>query len=414
MPAAATLQNLTAYAAQIALIAALAALVLRVVPVASAGFRYAYWRLVLAAALVAPWMLRAAPRAAEAIAVEPGGASAPAIPFAEMAGAAPALTDGGIQWLEFAPWILAAGTAMRLLWVAIGVARLRRLRSAGTPVADPMYDDLQKLLGTRAELRSVPALAQPVTFGLWRPVVLLPDHFDASPDAVRRAAVTHELFHVQRRDWLAVMAEEALRAVFWFHPAIWWMTSRIQRSREEFIDHLAVLATGSRRAYMEALLAFSDGPSLAPAPAFARRPHLFHRIVLLSKENVISSRRVVISGAALAALLVAGGWYASEAFPVEQSQSPFAPVGVGARPAQTPGLPNDQINPITPENPIPRRIFAAPIPYPQEVAGTGYSAVVEMRVVLDPSGSVASVTQSAIATSSPSATPAAGREAMEA
>jgi TonB family protein len=399
MPAAATLQNLTAYAVQIALIAALATLILRVVPVPSAGFRYAYWRLVLAAALVAPWMLRAAPRATETITAESGSATAAAIPFAEMAGAAPALTDGGIAWLALAPWILAAGMAMRLLWVGIGIARLRRLRFAGTPVADPMYDDLQKLLGTRAELRTVPALAQPVTFGLWRPVVLLPDHFDASPDAIRRAAVTHELFHVQRRDWLAVLAEEALRAVFWFHPAIWWMTSRMQQSREEFTDHLAVLATGSRRAYMEALLAFSDGPSLAPAPAFARRPHLFQRIVLLSKENVMSSRRIVISGAALAALLVAGGWYASEAFPVEQATSPFAPAGAGARPAQVPGMPTEQVNPITPENPIPRRVFATPIPYPAELAGIGYSAVAEMRVTLDASGAVASVTQGAVAIS---------------
>jgi protein TonB len=237
-------------------------------------------------------------------------------------------------------------------------------------------------------------------------VVLLPHDFGASADAIRRAAVTHELFHVQRRDWLSVMVEEALRAVFWFHPAIWWMTTRIQRSREEFTDHLAVLATGSRRAYMEALLAFADGPSLAPAPAFARRPHLFHRIVLLSKENVMSSRRVVISGTALATLLVAGSWYASDAFPVEQAASPFAPTGASARPAQVPGMPDEAVNPITPENPIPRRVFATPISYPPQLAGTGYSAVAEMRVVLDPSGSVASVRRGAVAISNGRAEPA--------
>src|SRR5688500_1840935 len=414
MPAAATLQNLMAYAAQIALITALAAIVLRVVPVASAGFRYAYWRLVLAAALIAPWLLRSAPGAAGTAAAESGGATAPAISFAEMASAAPALTDGGIPWLALAPWILAAGMAMRLLWVGIGIARLRRLRCAGTLVTDPMYDDLQKLLGTRAELRAVPGLAQPVTFGLWRPVVLLPDNFDASPDAIRRAAVTHELFHVQRRDWLAVIAEEALRAIFWFHPAIWWMTSRIQQAREEFTDHLAVLATGSRRAYMEALLAFSEGPSLAPASAFARRPHLFHRIVLLSKENVMSSRRVVISGAALAALLVAGGWYASEAFPVEQATSPFAPAGAGARPAQVPGMPNEQVNPITPENPIPRRVFATPIPYPASLSGSGYNAIVEVRVVLDAGGFVSSVGRGAVALSRKSASASSSAGAADA
>ena len=70
MPAP-TLQEFAAYTVQIGLIAALAALILRIVPVASAGFRYAYWRLVLAAALVAPWILGAAPRTAETIVAEP-------------------------------------------------------------------------------------------------------------------------------------------------------------------------------------------------------------------------------------------------------------------------------------------------------------------------------------------------------
>jgi protein TonB len=413
MPAAATLQNLAAYALQIAVVTALAALLLRVVPVASAGFRYAYWRVVLAAALVAPWVLQAAPRPAERVALGSGSGGAPVTSFADLPSAVPAVVDGGVPWLALAPWILAAGVTVRLLWVAIGIARLQRLRRAGTPVIDPMYQDLQQRLGTRADLRTVPGLAQPVTFGLWRPVVLLPADFTSSPEAIRRAAITHELFHVQRRDWLAVMAEEALRAVFWFHPAIWWMTSRIQQAREEFTDHLAVLATGSRRAYMQALLAFADGSSLAPAPAFARRPHLFHRIVLLSKENAMSSRRVVISGAALAAMLVTGGWYASEAFPVEQATSPFAPTGTGARPAQAPGMPNQEVNPITPENPIPRRVFATPIPYPLQLAGTGYSGVVEMNVVVDASGAVASVTRSTVGISAPQPGVAGQGEAMD-
>jgi TonB family protein len=391
--------DLAAYSLQIACVALLAEIVSRIVPVRNAGFGYAYWRGVLVAALVMPWTWRAAAPAAPANAGEPIAMSSTAFTLIELPTTTTAWVESSSSWSSLAAWILAAGIVARLLWVGVGIARLRRLRRAGTPVSDPLYEDLQLLLATRVELRKVPGLAQPVTFGLWRPVVLLPDTFCASPDSIRRAALTHELFHVQRRDWLAVIVEEALRAVFWFHPAIWWMTSRIQKAREEFTDHLAVLATGSRRAYMEALLAFSDGPSLSPAPAFARRPHLFHRIVLLSKENVMSSRRIVISGAAVAALLVAGGWYVSEAFPVAQSQSPFAPTGAGARPAQVPGMPNDQVNPITPENPIPRRVFATPIPYPRTLAGTGYSAVTEMRVILDASGSVASVTQGAVAVS---------------
>ena len=48
---------------------------------------------------------------------------------------------------------------------------------------------------------------------------------------------------MQRRDWLWVLAEEILRSALWFHPAILWLTSRIQLAREELVDELTVLAT---------------------------------------------------------------------------------------------------------------------------------------------------------------------------
>jgi beta-lactamase regulating signal transducer with metallopeptidase domain len=100
--------------------------------------------------------------------------------------------------------------------------------------------------------------------------------------------VCHELIHVQRRDWLWVLGEETVRAVLWFNPAVWWLIARVQLAREELVDELTVLATNRRRAYMEALLAFADETPLAPAAAFARRRHLFRRMVLLSKEGVMS------------------------------------------------------------------------------------------------------------------------------
>jgi protein TonB len=47
--------------------------------------------------------------------------------------------------------------------------------------------------------------------------------------------------------------------------------------------------------------------------------------------------------------------------------------------------------PITPENPIPRRLSSGPIPYPRQLLGSGYRAVVVLRVTLDSAGSVADV-----------------------
>jgi TonB family protein len=214
--------------------------------------------------------------------------------------------------------VLASGAALRFAWLAGGLVRLRRLRRAGARVPEsPANDEVQTLLRARAEIRYVDAVGQPVTFGFLRPVVLLPASLVALPPDQQRAVLAHELWHVRRSDWAWVIAEEILRAVLWFHPAIWWLISRIQSSREEVVDELTVLLTSSRRSYLDALLAFADKPPLFPAAPFMRRRELFNRMVLISKEAVMSSRRIVASCAGMVVVLVLAGWYGAAAFPLK-------------------------------------------------------------------------------------------------
>lgn len=47
-----------------------------------------------------------------------------------------------------------------------------------------------------------------------------------------RMIACHELLHVARQDWLFVVAEELIRAAFWFHPAVWFLLDRIHLHRE--------------------------------------------------------------------------------------------------------------------------------------------------------------------------------------
>ena len=82
-------------------------------------------------------------------------------------------------------------------------------------------------------------------------------------------------------------------------PGIVWLISRVQASSEEVVDELTVLATNARRTYLEALLAFADEPRVYPATPFARRRHLFRRMLLISREAVMSSRRIVSSCVAM-------------------------------------------------------------------------------------------------------------------
>ena len=131
--------------------------------------------------------------------------------------------------------------------------------------------------------------------------MLLPIALKSADAAAQRAVVAHELHHVKRRDWGWVVAEEIVRSVFWFHPAMWWLVSRVQLARETVVDELSILATNARRTYLDTLLAFADDTGLASSPAFSARRHLFHRVMLLSKEGEMSSIRVAVASCVLIA-----------------------------------------------------------------------------------------------------------------
>jgi protein TonB len=372
------LPNLWAYSAQIAFIVAIGSLGAAALRVDAAPVRYAYWRLLLALCLVLPWM-----QGRENVADAAAAAAVTATFEAAAAGAEDAAAAGAtVTWMPLLAAIVGGGMVLRLMWLGAGLLRLRRLRSAGLPAAsNGDHDELQRALGTCAGIRYVPGLRQPVTFGARRPVVLLPDRLRDCGPHIQRAVLCHELFHVQRRDWMWALAEEGVRAVFWFHPGMWWVISRVQLAREEAVDELVVLATGHRRTYLEALLAFADEAPLAPAAAFARRRHLYRRMMLISKEAVMTSRRVVITCAVMALVVSAGSWYAVRAFPLMQGAAQDLENG--------PGPLERRAKPITPENPIPRRTYSVMPVYPPEAGAIGLTVIAPVLATLDEYGRVA-------------------------
>jgi TonB family protein len=157
-----------------------------------------------------------------------------------------------------------------------------------------------------ADVRTTADLTQPVTFGWRHPLVLVPPRFASLEADAQRAVLCHELLHVRRRDWPGIVCEELLRALFWFHPAMWWALEQVHLSREQVVDQLVVARTPGRRAYMDALLQFADAPHAArPAIAFLRRRHLVSRLRQLSKEPHMTRLRLV-SAFAVLLLLVTG------------------------------------------------------------------------------------------------------------
>jgi len=159
----------------------------------------------------------------------------------------------------------------------------------------------------------------PVTFGFRRPAILLPERWLELDREQRQAIVCHELFHVRRHDWLFHVTEELVRAVLWFHPAVWWVLSRIRLAREEFVDHMVVARTGDQKSYVQALVAFATLDSLqnAVAPAFLRKNHLTERVALIFEEVSMSRLRIVVSLTAMAVIPLLSGAAAVWSFPLQ-------------------------------------------------------------------------------------------------
>jgi TonB family protein len=328
-----TAANFLAYVAQVTLIVLVCAGLPRLLKLRSPGVQYAFWRTLLVICLllpiVQPWQTH------EMVFMPAPVGAPPPLPAAPPTGGASAPSAAAFDWVAAAQFVILLGISARIGWIAIGMTRLRRMRKRADGVADG-FEELQTAICARAPILWSSEVRHPVTFGVLKPVVLLPTALKAADLAAQRAVVAHELHHVKRRDWGWVVVEEMIRSVFWFHPAMWWLVSRVQLSRETVVDELSILATNARRTYLDTLLAFADDTGLASSPAFSARRHLFHRIMLLSKEGEMSSIRVAVGSCVLVLALGASAWGAIEAFPLYGESHDQQPARDPQRPPRDP------------------------------------------------------------------------------
>ena len=308
MNAALAWENVVAYSLQIGLLVGMASLIPALLGLRLPKARLAYWQLLLAACLVLP---QTRPWKQAIVTVSTPAVAAPMVPVA----ATPALPTRS-HWTpgEIGLLVLAAGALARLGWLAVGLWKLRGYRRHSTPWRGPAV-----AFGPRPEYRISEKIGSPVTFGLRSPVVLLPRNFEHLPPAMQDAVLCHEALHVERHDWAFTVAEELVRAVFWFHPAIWWLLGEIQLAREQAVDREVVERTQARDQYVDALLAVAGvrmEPDLAPAPLFLRKRHLKQRVIAVVKEIRMSRTRLISTLTAGLVLLAAASWFVTAAFPL--------------------------------------------------------------------------------------------------
>ncbi len=202
--------------------------------------------------------------------------------------------SAGERWLAGLLLAWSAGASFMAARMMLGLAAVARLRRTATVLEGRwarLVGRLRVELGIPrpvglAESRSVDS---PLVVGVLRPLILVPLGMvhRLSAESVE-AALLHELVHVRRHDYLMGLALALVEALYFFHPAIWWMSRRAREEREHCCDDGVVHHTGDALRYalaltdLEALrgeLAAPSPPTLGPAAVGGELMSRIQRII---------------------------------------------------------------------------------------------------------------------------------------
>jgi len=205
---------------------------------------------------------------------EPLLASVPhAIAAAAWTGSAASTTNWLTSLSSWAIPVWALGVILFSLRLAWGAKQVAVLRRSGEPAEGPVLAVAAKLasrLGlTRPVRLLISSLAEgPSVVGWIRPVILLPAAtlVGLTPEQLE-AVLAHEFAHIRRYDYLVNVLQMVVETLLFYHPAVWWISTRIRHERELCCDDLAVSLCGDPVCYARALTKLERLRALAPKMA---------------------------------------------------------------------------------------------------------------------------------------------------
>ena len=228
------------------------------------------------------------------------------------------------SWLTRFDWRAAilplwlAGIVLALLPLLVAQVRVRSIARNAIPAGKRWTDlvaatpSIRRFAG-RVRILESPDASMPMTWGVFRPTLLVPGRADGKwADWQRRDILLHELAHVERRDCLTQLVAHVTCAVYWFNPLAWLAAHRMRVERELACDDRVINAGSRASDYASNLLDVARSlraPSLTSqtAIAMARPSQLSGRLlaVLDKQRNRRTVTRRLAAGTSFAAIAVA-------------------------------------------------------------------------------------------------------------
>jgi beta-lactamase regulating signal transducer with metallopeptidase domain len=257
-------------------------------------------------------------------------------------------------------WIM--GVALFILKLLGGISYVYYLRSRLNFPADEYWietlDKLKNKVGVKQSIDLVEsALTRtPMVVGHLKPMILFPIGAinKLSPTEVE-AILAHEIAHVMRKDFIFNILQSVIEALFYYHPAVWVISSTIRNERENCCDDVAIEICGNSMDYAKALVMVQEMayyPMYQPAMAFAgnRKNQLLYRVqrILNQPQNKTNVMEKLIATCMLVVVMMGLSFgeksFASNNFDDKKTPSVSTLVGTSSSP-ESPNLPTLTVPP---------------------------------------------------------------------
>jgi bla regulator protein blaR1 len=207
-------------------------------------------------------------------------------------------------------WSNSLPAILFVVWLcgfAIGVicwVRWWRQFRAAQRTATPLY------LNLPIPVMSSPTRLEPGVFGIHKPVLLLPEGITSRlTEPQLELILAHELCHVRRRDNLTAAVHMVVETIFWFHPLVWWMGTRLVEERERACDEEVLRMASDPDVYAQGILNvckfyLSSPMACASGVTGADLTRRIEAIVANRRgRNLNATRKILLMTAALAAVV---------------------------------------------------------------------------------------------------------------
>jgi uncharacterized protein (TIGR03435 family) len=200
-----------------------------------------------------------------------------------------------------------AGVLILLCRLNLGLLAVRRMKSLTIGSASLEIQQILRSLCTRLRMQRTIVLLNsarvqaPTVIGWLKPAILLPIGCMTGLSSLQiEAILAHELAHIRRHDYLVSMFQSVMETIFFYHPAVWWVSTRMRREREHCCDDLAVELCGDRIAYARALSFLEEQRSAALVGVFGATGG----VLKMRIARLLSTNRPLAFPRALAVILL--------------------------------------------------------------------------------------------------------------